>query len=73
MYLLPGVATNITVYDEYVLAHENSDINQPELDSVKRLCLDGLPPFDRDDPTANHRFWENGGGSNKPWGVPKKI
>ena len=73
IYLLPGVAKNSTVYDDYVLAHENGDIHQPELDSAKRLCLDSLPPFDKDDPTSSHRFWENGGGSNKSWGVPKKI
>ena len=66
VYLLPGISNNATVYNDYVIAHEDYNINEPEMASADRLCLDGLPPFDKDDSGNDNNVWESGDASSAP-------
>ena len=44
-YPVQGVSSNETVYQDFLLAHENYDINGPLETTVEAMCLAGEPPF----------------------------
>ena len=48
IYLLPGISRNTTIYNDYVIAHENYDITLPLESTSNLLCLAGEPPFNED-------------------------
>ena len=50
IYLLPGVSRNTTIYNDYVLAHENYDMTQPLESTSIYMCVNGERPFNIDNP-----------------------
>lgn len=50
IYLLPGVSSNATIYNDYVIAHENYDMTQPVESTSVYLCMSGQRPFNEDNP-----------------------
>lgn len=44
-YLLHGVSKNASVYQDYLLAHQEWDINKPIESTANYTCMNGIRPF----------------------------
>lgn len=47
IYIVEGVSNNASIYNDYVLSHENYDLSMPIESTDRILCLNGERPFSR--------------------------
>lgn len=45
VYLTPGVSNNVSVYDQFLLAHQDYNIDQPVESTVADWCQNALGPY----------------------------
>ena len=48
IYVVEGVSNNASIYNDYVLSHENYDLSLPIESTANITCLNGERPFNED-------------------------
>ena len=48
IYVIDGVSNNASIYNDYVLSHENYDLSLPIESTANITCLNGERPFNED-------------------------